>query len=138
MPAKKPRVETRELEPKKDMFYVYNADPDKVYRHAADDPLRIRELQLKGFKVCDGNEVHLVDPMVLQDSADSMPINLPGLILMETSKENAQRLQSIKDAKFSQHERDVKDRIDEVQALVERKGLGGKLRARLQSEEIEL
>lgn len=137
MAAKKPSVEVRELEPRKDAFYVYGASPDKVYRHADENPLRVRELQLKGFKVCDGKEVQLIDPAI-QDRADSMPLNLPGMVLMETSRDNAERLERIKDAKFAQHERDVKDKYDEVKAIVERKGLGGRFRASLKSEEIDL
>lgn len=135
--AKKPTVEVRDLEPAKDAFFVYGADPDKVYRHADDNPLRIRELQLKGFKVC-GKDVQLADPLALKNSADSQPLNLPGLVLMETSKENYERLQRIKDAKFARNELDVKDKYDEVRAIVERKGLGGRFRASVKSEEIDL
>ena len=134
--GKKPVVEVRELEPMKDMFYVNEADPGKVYYHASDSPMRIRELQLQGYKVCTGKEGGPIGPLAIQNSADSTPINLPGHVLMETSKENWERLDRMKDARLRQHERDVKDKYDEVKAIMERSGLG-KASARLKDEEIK-
>ena len=135
---KPPRVEVRDVEPRKDMFYVYNADPEKYYHHVDDNPIRIREMQLKGFSVCTGDEVHLVDPMVIKDAADGTIVNLPNMVLMETSKDNKSRLDKEKDAKFARNEQDVKDKIDGVKAVIERSGLGGRVRAKIKDEEIEL
>ena len=132
----KPTVEAREIEPAKDLFYVNNADPSKVYFHAEDNPLRIRELQMMGYNVCTGKEVGPFSPIAIQNSADSKPLNLPGHILMETSRENWEKLDRMKDARLKQHERDVKDKYDEVSAIMERSGLG-KAHARLKDEEIK-
>jgi hypothetical protein len=132
----KPAVEAREIETRKDMFYVNNADPSKVYFHAEDNPIRIRELQMMGYRVCEGKEVGPYSPIAIKDSADSKPVNLPGHILMETSRENWEKLDNMKDARLKQHERDVKDRYDEVAAIMERSGLG-KAHARLKDEEIK-
>jgi hypothetical protein len=118
------------------MFYVNNADPSKVYFHAEDNPIRIRELQMMGYRVCEGKEVGPYSPIAIKDSADSKPVNLPGHILMETSRENWEKLDNMKDARLKQHERDVKDRYDEVAAIMERSGLG-KAHARLKDEEIK-
>ena len=133
---KQPVVEVRDIEPRKDMFYVNEADPGKVYFHAEDNPMRIRELQLLGYRVCTGKEVGPIGPLAIQDSADSTPLNLPGHVLMETSRENWERLDRAKDARLKQHERDVKDKYDEVKAIMERSGLG-KANARLKDEEIK-
>lgn len=132
----KPKVEAREIEQPKDMFYVSNADPGKVYFHAEDNALRIRELQMMGYNVCEGKEVGPFSPIAIRNSADSKPLNLPGHVLMETSRENWEKLDRMKDARLKQHERDVKDKYDEVGALMERSGLG-KARARLKDEEIK-
>jgi hypothetical protein len=132
----RPVVEARDIEPAKDLFYVHNADPSKVYFHAEDNPLRIRELQILGYRVCSGKEVGPLSPIAIKDSADSTPLNLPGHVLMETSRENWERLDNMKDARLKQHERDVKDKFDEVKALMQRSGLG-KAHARLKDEEIK-
>ena len=132
----KPTVEAREIEPAKDLFYVNNADPSKVYFHAEDNPLRIRELQMMGYNVCTGKEVGPFSPIAIQNSADSKPLNLPGHVLMGTSRENWEKLDRMKDARLKQHERDVKDKYDEVSAIMERSGLG-RAHARLKDEEIK-
>ena len=132
----KPVVEAREIEQPRDLFYVNNADPSKVYFHAEDNPLRIRELQMMGYNVCTGKEVGPFSPIAIQNSADSKPLNLPGHILMETSRENWEKLDHMKDARLKQHERDVKDKYDEVSAIMERSGLG-RAHARLKDEEIK-
>lgn len=132
----RPVVEARNIEPRKDMFYVNNADPSKVYFHAEDNPMRVRELQMMGYRVCEGKEVGPFSPIAIRDSADSKPVNLPGHVLMETSRENWEKLDNMKDARLKQHERDVKDRYDEVASIMERSGLG-KAHARLKDEEIK-
>jgi hypothetical protein len=55
---------------------------------------------------------------------------------METSRDNWEKLDNMKDARLKQHERDVKDRYDEVASIMERSGLG-KAHARLKDEEIK-
>jgi hypothetical protein len=132
----KPTVEVREVETRKDMFYVNNADPGKVYFHAEDNPIRIREMEMMGYNVCTGKEVGPFSPIAIRNSADSKPLNLPGHILMETSRDNWEKLDNMKDARLKQHERDVKDRYDEVASIMERSGLG-KAHARLKDEEIK-
>jgi hypothetical protein len=132
----KPTVEAREVETRKDMFYVNNADPGKVYFHAEDNPIRIREMEMMGYNVCTGKEVGPFSPIAIRNSADSKPLNLPGHILMETSRDNWEKLDNMKDARLKQHERDVKDRYDEVASIMERSGLG-KAHARLKDEEIK-
>lgn len=134
--GKKPVVEARDLEPHRDMFFVNEADPNKMYFHAEDNPMRIRELQLQGYRVCTGKEVGPIGPLALQNAGDTTPMNLPGHILMETSKENWEKLDRKKDARLRQHERDVKDKYDEVKSIMERSGLG-KANARLKDEEIK-
>lgn len=134
--SSKPAVEVRDLEQQKDLFFVHNADPSKVYFHAKDDPLRIRELQLLGYNVCTGKEIGPLGPIAVKDAADATPLNLPGHVLMETSRENWERLDRMKSARLKQHERDVKDKYDEVRAIMERTGLG-KAHARLKDEEIK-
>jgi len=132
----KPVVEAVEMEPERDVFYVHNADPGKKYYHAADDTLRIQRLQQLGYKVTTDKTTGPMGPLVLRDAADSTPANVAGHILMETSQENWERLDRMKDARLKQHERDVKDKVDAVKALMERSGLG-KARARLSDDEIK-
>ncbi len=133
--TKKSKVMVRDLEPKKDLFYVHKANPDKAYYHAADNALRIRELELEGWNVCEGDEV-LGSPQALASDGTSKNLNLPEHVLMWTSKENKERLESEKDDRLRAHEQDVKDKIDHVSALLERSGLG-RSRGRLKDEDID-
>ncbi len=133
--AKRSKVVVRDLEPKKDLFYVHKAHPDKAYYHAEDSALRIRELELEGWEVCAGDEV-LGSPQALASDGTSKNLNLPQHVLMWTSKENKDRLEREKDERLRAHEQDVKDKIDHVSALLERSGLG-RSRGRLKDEDID-
>ena len=136
-PKEKPKVSVHDLDPRPDIFKVYDADPDKVYFHARDDALRIRELEHQGYTVCDGKEVIGNPELSISNKAGSGPLNVPGHVLMSTSRENWERLQSIKDARLKRHEQDVKDKVDNAKAILERQGLG-RARARLKSDEFEI
>jgi hypothetical protein len=132
---KKSEVFVRDLKPKRDLFYVHKAHPDRAYYHAEEDPLRIRELELEGWIVCDGEEV-VGSPLALSDDGTSRNLNLPGHVLMWTSKENKERLEREKDDRLRAHEEDVKDKVDQVKSILERSGLG-RARARLKDEDID-
>lgn len=137
MTKQKPKAAVRELSPRQDMFYVESANPDYVYYHAADDPLRVRQLQLEGYEVCVGQDGEMIgSPLALQDGADSKVVNLPHHVLMRTSRENRAKLDAAKDARLRVHEQDIKDQVDSMRALLERRGLG-RMRARLKDEEVE-
>ena len=131
----KSNVVVRDLEPKRDLFYVHKAHSDRVYYHAEDNALRIRELELEGWQICDGEEV-IGSPLALASDGTSKNLNLPQHVLMWTSKENKDRLESEKDARLRAHEQDVKDKVDQVSALLERSGLG-RSRGRLKDEDID-
>jgi hypothetical protein len=133
--AKRSKVVVRDLEPKKDLFYVHKAQPGKAYYHAEDNALRIRELELEGWNVCEGEEV-IGSPLALASDGTSKNLNLPQHVLMWTSKENKERLEREKDDRLRAHEQDVKDKIDSVSALLERSGLG-RSRGRLKDEDID-
>ena len=133
--GKKSSVFVRDLEPKKDLFYVHKADPDKAYYHAEDDALRIREMELEGWQVCEGEEV-IGSPLALASDATSKNLNLPQHVLMWTSKENKERLEREKGERLRAHEEDVKDKVDQVKSILERSGLG-RARGRLQDEDID-
>ncbi|KKL25099.1 hypothetical protein LCGC14_2408720 [marine sediment metagenome] len=125
-PRKKPpKVAVQDLSPRPDPFFVHNADENKVYHHAAEDPLRVRQMQQMGYEVVTGDEV-LGTPLALVSKAMSGPLNNPGHILMSTSRENRERLDAQKDARLERHAQDVKDKTDAVAALIERAGLAGK------------
>jgi hypothetical protein len=129
------KVMVRDLEPKKDLFYVHKSHPDRAYYHARDDALRIRELELEGWQVCDGDEI-IGSPLALASDGTSKNLNLPEHVLMWTSKENKERLEREKDERLRAHEEDVKDKVDQVKAVLERTGLG-RTRGRLQDDDID-
>jgi hypothetical protein len=131
----KGQIMVRDLEPKKDLFYVHKAKPDRAYYHAEDNALRIRELELEGWQVCDGDEV-IGSPLALASDGTSKNLNLPQHVLMWTSKENKERLEREKDKRLRAHEEDVKDKVDQVKAVLERSGLG-RTRGRLQDDDID-
>jgi hypothetical protein len=132
---KKSDIMVRDLEPKKDLFYVHKSDPDKAYYHAEDSALRIRELELEGWQVCEGEEI-IGSPLALASDGTSKNLNLPQHVLMWTSKENKERLEREKDERLRAHEEDVKDKVDQVKAILERSGLG-RTRGRLKDDDID-
>lgn len=119
----KPVIEVRSLGKKPDMFHVYNKQDGLSYRHVEKNPLRVREMELEGWWICDGPEI-VGSPIALESSPNKERMDLPEMILMCTTQENKDRMDDEKGARLRQHERDVKDKVDQVGALLNRSGLG--------------
>lgn len=134
---RRPVVTVRQMEKRPDLFDVKNPKPGHRYYHAKDDPMRVRQLELDGWWVCDGDEV-IGSPAALKSMAKSGPLNLPGHVLMMTTEENYRRVEERKDARLKQHETDVKDSVDQVKAILDRSGLGRKFGARITDDKLEI
>lgn len=132
---KKATVVVREGTPKRDIFYVQNAKPDRVYYHTAKDPMRVQEMENAGWVVCRDEEV-LPSKAALEGGVGTETRNLPGHILMWTTKENWEKIKKMQDARLHAHEQDIKDKVDQVKALLDRTGLG-RARSRLKDDEIQ-
>jgi len=127
---KSEHIDIVDLAVRPDITYVANKDPKFVYRHAEDNPLRIAQLRREGFEVVTNSDEEPDPTFAKSDSGTSLPLNLPGHILMRRPRDLHDKIVSARRKRFEDMaKRDEEEAIESLNRDLRK--VGGKLKRRM-------
>ena len=116
---------------KRDITYVKDKDPNRYYRHARKDELRVEELEYEGF-VVEGKAAPDSEGAIEGDGTGRK--NMPGHVLMSRDRELHEAIIAKKKGKFDQMaEREQEQAAEQANKALKEMGVSAQVRRKLES-----